>query len=69
MAGENSIQQHNPYPELDDVWERYNNASTEWVRWKLGKGFPLPPLATQKRMEMLKTIMTLRTIGVLKEPT
>lgn len=69
MAGANSIQQHNPHPELDDVWERYNNASTEWVSWKLYKGFPLPPLATQKRMEMLKTILTLRTIGVLQEPT
>lgn len=69
MAGENSIQQHNPHPELADVWKSYNQASTAWIRQKLDRGFPFPPLATQKRMEMLKTLLTLRTIGVLQEPT
>ena len=69
MAGENLIQQHNPHPELDEVWLTYNQRSDGWIRERMDKGFPLPPLATQKRMEMLKTIMTLRTIGVLKAPT
>lgn len=69
MAGENSIQQYNPHPELDDVWQCYNDASTEWIRWRMDRGFPLPPLATEKRMNMLKTVLTLRTIGILKSPT
>ncbi|AZU99666.1 hypothetical protein SBP1_gp074 [Vibrio virus vB_VspP_SBP1] len=69
MAGENSIQQHNQHPELDDVWKKYNEAPDAWLRARMENGFNLPPTATQKRMDMLKTILTLRTIGVLKAPT
>lgn len=69
MDGENSIQQHNPHPELDDVWEKYNQTSDAWIQSRMANGFTLPTLATQKRMDMLKTILTLRTIGVLKAPT
>lgn len=59
----------NPHKELDEVWEYYCSRSNKWVTNQIEEGFRLPPEATRKRMEMLKTLMVYRTTGVLQEPT
>ena len=70
MDGENDFHKHNPCPALDAVWESYNKCSNAGLQ-KLLQEIPtsLPPKASANRQTMIKTMLALRAIGVLHEPT
>lgn len=65
---EKTRQDLNPHPELEDVWALYMERTNPWITDRLLSGFPLPPETTRKRVAMLKSILTYRSIGVLEEP-
>lgn len=70
MDGDDDFHKHNPCPALYALWESYNKCDSAGLQ-KLIEQIPesLPPKAQENREIMLKTMLALRAIGVLHEPS